>query len=490
MTDSKKTRTEESFKETRARAEAGDADAQFSVGLNYRDNRGGDSDEKAVQWFRRAAERGHAEAQLYLGICLNTGSGVTQDATESLLWLRKAAAQGNDIARKTLREASSVGVSAVRKVAAEEGLTQTQVRQSLERSGLHIIEDEVSERGSDAHRASMSAGDLIKAFEKMLAETQENFEGIRKRGRKYVYWNWLGRRDYGWSANLVRLHARSELRFRNEVAAHLHECLISEVRFEDVDSDEAVADILSNYETLDDGLQKFLKRWLRTYEYELARSFSKYYKWFESRLDEVEPRLRDVARKLQDSNTRLFDELYAARTKYDKAFRNRDQLPWKYRSKVDEEFSKWLPERNLRRFLVLNEEGPYRGVIQVHVDSTDELEFTQAAAHEVLEMNKHFDIETSAQTEEFADRLVVELMRNERLFFEPNGCSTAVDIILNLANERFGLSLSRHALRGHDNFLAFSFFQIATLQLALVALNNSSARTRMRVKPKRWYKFW
>ena len=44
MTDSETPSSEESFEETLALAEAGDADAQFSVGLKYREKRGGNSD--------------------------------------------------------------------------------------------------------------------------------------------------------------------------------------------------------------------------------------------------------------------------------------------------------------------------------------------------------------------------------------------------------------------------------------------------------------
>ena len=73
----------------------------------------------------------------------------------------------------------------------------------------------------------------------------------------------------------------------------------------------------------------------------------------------------------------------------------------------------------------------------------------------------------------------------ERVFSEPNGCGTAVEIIRNVANERFGLSLSRRALAGKDDQLAFRCFQIATLELAFLALKTLSARARMGVKPKR-----
>jgi S1-C subfamily serine protease len=50
---------------------------------------------KAVRWFRKAAEQGHAQAQSDLGTSYAEGHGVPQDFRESFTWWRKAAAQGN-----------------------------------------------------------------------------------------------------------------------------------------------------------------------------------------------------------------------------------------------------------------------------------------------------------------------------------------------------------------------------------------------------------
>ena len=48
---------------------------------------------EAVKWFRKAAERGHAEAQFNLGICYDRGRGLTEDPVEALEWFKKAAQQ-------------------------------------------------------------------------------------------------------------------------------------------------------------------------------------------------------------------------------------------------------------------------------------------------------------------------------------------------------------------------------------------------------------
>ena len=53
----------------RARAEQGDAQAQFNLGEMYRTGEGVAQDYKeAAAWFRKAADQGDAQAQLNLGV--------------------------------------------------------------------------------------------------------------------------------------------------------------------------------------------------------------------------------------------------------------------------------------------------------------------------------------------------------------------------------------------------------------------------------------
>lgn len=49
---------------------------------------------EAVEWFRKAAEQGHAEAQLALGHCYVRGQGVPQNDRQAFEWWRKAAERG------------------------------------------------------------------------------------------------------------------------------------------------------------------------------------------------------------------------------------------------------------------------------------------------------------------------------------------------------------------------------------------------------------
>src|SRR5210317_891265 len=70
-------------------ASTGNAEAQFNVGLMYKDGDGVPQDHaKAAEWYRKAAEQGYAEAQYYLGISYYYGEGVHQDDTEAAKWYR------------------------------------------------------------------------------------------------------------------------------------------------------------------------------------------------------------------------------------------------------------------------------------------------------------------------------------------------------------------------------------------------------------------
>jgi len=45
-------------------------------------------------WWHKAAAQGNGQAQFNLGMCYKNGIGVEKDAKEAVAWLRKAAAQG------------------------------------------------------------------------------------------------------------------------------------------------------------------------------------------------------------------------------------------------------------------------------------------------------------------------------------------------------------------------------------------------------------
>ena len=54
---------------------------------------------RAIAFFRRYAEIGHAEAQVIMGLIHYKGQGVVQDYKKSVIWLRKAVLQGHSDAK-------------------------------------------------------------------------------------------------------------------------------------------------------------------------------------------------------------------------------------------------------------------------------------------------------------------------------------------------------------------------------------------------------
>ena len=74
-----------------ARAQAGDAEAQFQMGEAYRAGRGVTADiETAIMWYRRAAALGHIRASEELGFALFAHG----DRREAMPYIEKAAARG------------------------------------------------------------------------------------------------------------------------------------------------------------------------------------------------------------------------------------------------------------------------------------------------------------------------------------------------------------------------------------------------------------
>jgi TPR repeat protein len=91
------------FAEIKKKAEAGDASAQFDLGVMYFKGEGVLKDSaEAVKWYRKSAEQGFAEAQLNLGVMYYKGDGVLKDSVQAHAWYNNASANGNVIAKKNL----------------------------------------------------------------------------------------------------------------------------------------------------------------------------------------------------------------------------------------------------------------------------------------------------------------------------------------------------------------------------------------------------
>jgi TPR repeat protein/uncharacterized protein YecT (DUF1311 family) len=95
-------------------AEQGHALAQFNIGVMYSTGTGvPEDDSEAVYWLRKAADQGRAEAQEFLGTMYLAGRGVTENTVEAAKWLRKAAEQGNARAQGILGDLYSFGMHGV-----------------------------------------------------------------------------------------------------------------------------------------------------------------------------------------------------------------------------------------------------------------------------------------------------------------------------------------------------------------------------------------
>jgi hypothetical protein len=79
----------------KAKAEAGDAEAQKTLGECYSNGQGVKPDyAQAAQWYRKAADQGNAGAQAALGELYEAGQGVKRNESEAAKWYRQAAEQG------------------------------------------------------------------------------------------------------------------------------------------------------------------------------------------------------------------------------------------------------------------------------------------------------------------------------------------------------------------------------------------------------------
>ena len=89
------------LKESKAKAEQGDASAQFNLAAMYRKGEGVLKDHKeAVKWYTKAAEQGHAGAQYYLGMGYAAGIGILQDYVMAHMYWNIAAVSGEEDAIK------------------------------------------------------------------------------------------------------------------------------------------------------------------------------------------------------------------------------------------------------------------------------------------------------------------------------------------------------------------------------------------------------
>jgi hypothetical protein len=101
----------------RPRAEAGDARAEFGLGLLYDIGEGVEQDAaEALKWYRRAAEAGYIPAEFNVAVMYDSGTGTARNATEAALWYARAAAHGYARAEYNLAQLYQTGEGAPRNI--------------------------------------------------------------------------------------------------------------------------------------------------------------------------------------------------------------------------------------------------------------------------------------------------------------------------------------------------------------------------------------
>ena len=84
-------------------ADAGNAGAQFNLGLMYANGLGVAKDPvEAAKWWRLAADQNYTKAQLNIGTLYATGQGVPENKVHAYLWFSLAAA-GDDLTALNFR---------------------------------------------------------------------------------------------------------------------------------------------------------------------------------------------------------------------------------------------------------------------------------------------------------------------------------------------------------------------------------------------------
>lgn len=93
----------EALPSLRARAEAGNMEAQLELGRRYIQGIGvGRNDVEASKWLLRAAEQGNAQAQFNIGVMYERGVGLETNLTKAIDFYRKSAAQNTPMALHNL----------------------------------------------------------------------------------------------------------------------------------------------------------------------------------------------------------------------------------------------------------------------------------------------------------------------------------------------------------------------------------------------------
>jgi TPR repeat protein len=87
----------------RKKADAGDAEAMFNLGVHHSKSKLPNDNALAVSWYRKAADAGNAVAMYNLGVHYANGQcGLPKEEGQAVVWYRKAVESGNASAMNNL----------------------------------------------------------------------------------------------------------------------------------------------------------------------------------------------------------------------------------------------------------------------------------------------------------------------------------------------------------------------------------------------------
>jgi murein DD-endopeptidase MepM/ murein hydrolase activator NlpD len=132
-------------------AEAGDAEAQFRLGLLFDLGQGVPRDlATAYVWYRRAAEAGLAQAQFNVAVMQDSGLVGPRNAVEAARWYRKAAVQGHHRAQYNLAQLYTSGDGVLSNIARAKAWYRVAAHGGLTAAADKLAEIERSARSGTA----------------------------------------------------------------------------------------------------------------------------------------------------------------------------------------------------------------------------------------------------------------------------------------------------------------------------------------------------
>ena len=126
-------------------AEQGDAEAQFYLGLLYRNGEGVEKDDRtALMWFTESAKQGYLNAQYNTGIMYMEGRGVAVSKIDAFKWWELAAQRGHAPSQYNLGVLYAYGIATGKDVAKAIDLWQRAAAQgnAEARAVLHRVYSE------------------------------------------------------------------------------------------------------------------------------------------------------------------------------------------------------------------------------------------------------------------------------------------------------------------------------------------------------------